>query len=133
MSGSLDSPFIAYVLDQLSGLGPAKARPMFGGHGIYLHGVMFGLVAADTLYLKTDTGNRAMFEATGAQPFVYDGNRRQVALSYHEVPADAMEDAEALLPLARGAYAAAQRGLRRRGQKRERQHRAPPAKESEKT
>jgi DNA transformation protein and related proteins len=128
MSSGRDDTFIAHVLDQLCELGTARAWPMFGGHGIYLHGVMFGLVAAETLYLKTDAGNRAAFEAAGAQPFIYDSNGRRVTMSYHEVPADAMDDGEALLPLARSAYAAAQRA-KAAGQKRGRSRRPAPGKE----
>ena len=30
---------------------------MFGGGGVYHDGVMFGLVASDTLYLKVDETN----------------------------------------------------------------------------
>jgi DNA transformation protein len=82
---------------------------MFGGFGLYLRGVMFALVAGETLYLKADALNRAAFEEAGMGPFVYETKGRKVATSYHEAPPDALEDADALSELARGAYAAAQR------------------------
>ncbi|MCI0432007.1 MAG: TfoX/Sxy family protein [Rhodospirillales bacterium] len=104
-----EDPFIAHILDQLGGFGPVRARAMFGGYGLYLHGVMFALVAEETLYFKTDAANRGTFEDAGMGPFVYETRGRKVAMSYHETPADALEDAEALQELARGAYAAAQR------------------------
>ena len=104
-----EDPYIAHILDQLGGFGPVRARAMFGGHGLYLHGVMFALVADETLYFKTDAANRGAFEEAGMGPFVYENKGRKVAMSYHEAPADALEDAEALHELARGAYAAAQR------------------------
>jgi DNA transformation protein len=104
-----ENPFIAHILDQLGGLGPVSARSMFGGFGLYLHGVMFALVTEDTLYFKTDARNRDAFEAAGTDPFVYEIKGRKVAMSYHEAPAEALENAEALVELARGAYAAAQR------------------------
>jgi DNA transformation protein len=101
--------FIAHVLDQLDALGPVVPRSMFGGFGLYLRGVMFALVSEETLYFKTDAANRANFEEAGMGPFVYEAKGRKVAMSYHEVPPDALEDSEALAELARGAYAAAQR------------------------
>jgi DNA transformation protein and related proteins len=44
--------FVDYVLEQLSPLGGVRAKRMFGGHGVYLEGLFFALVADDTLYLK---------------------------------------------------------------------------------
>jgi DNA transformation protein and related proteins len=104
-----ENPFIAHILDQLGAFGPVVARAMFGGYGLYLHGVMFALVTEDTLYFKTDARNRDVFEAAGTGPFVYEIRGRKVAMSYHEAPPDALEDPDALVELARGAYAAAQR------------------------
>ncbi len=101
--------FLTHVLDQLEAVGPVGARAMFGGFGLYLRGVMFALIADETLYFKTDAGNRAAFEAAGMGPFVYESRGRRLAMSYHEAPPDALEDAAALSELARGAYAAAQR------------------------
>ncbi|HXV23746.1 MAG TPA: TfoX/Sxy family protein [Alphaproteobacteria bacterium] len=104
-----DDAFIAHILDQLDALGPVAVRAMFGGFGLYLHGVMFALVADETLYFKTDATNRAVFEDAGMEPFIYEAKGRKIAMSYHEAPPDALEDAETLCELARGAYAAAQR------------------------
>ena len=101
--------FVAHILDQLDAVGPVSARAMFGGFCLYLRGVMFALVAGDTLYFKTDAANRPRFEEAGMGPFVYENKGRKVAMSYHEAPAAALEDAAELAELARGAYAAAQR------------------------
>jgi len=46
--------FVSYVVDMMSSIGPVYARGMFGGHGIYLEGLMFALVAEGVLYLKSD-------------------------------------------------------------------------------
>ena len=104
-----EDAFVAHVIDQLDAVGRVSARAMFGGFGLYLRGVMFALVAGETLYFKTDALNRAAFEEAGMGPFVYETKGRKVATSYHEAPPDALEDGEALSELARGAYAAAQR------------------------
>jgi len=112
------SEFIDYLLEQLAPVGPVAARAMFGGHGIYLHGTMFGLVASDTLYLKVDDANRDSFEAAGMAPFVYDGKNGPVAMSYYEAPPDALEDPDALRPWARSAVEAAARTKAKRPRRR---------------
>ena len=104
-----EDAFVTHVLDQLDAVGPVSARAMFGGFGLFLRGVMFALIADETLYFKTDAVNRAAFEEAGMAPFVYENKGRKVAMSYHEAPPDTLEDKEALAELARGAYAAAQR------------------------
>ncbi|MGI9286664.1 MAG: TfoX/Sxy family protein, partial [Pseudomonadales bacterium] len=44
--------FVNFLLEQLSPIGPVRARGMFGGHGVYLEDLMFGLIADETLYFK---------------------------------------------------------------------------------
>ena len=102
------SEFVDHLQDMLAPLGDVRFRAMFGGHGVYLDGVMFGLIADETLYLKVDDDNRAQFEAAGMGPFVYrHASRPPTAMSYYQAPPDAMEDAPALLDWVRSAAAAA--------------------------
>src|SRR5262245_48552062 len=61
--------FKAFVLDQLEDVGEVTARSMFGGIGLYRGGVFFGIIAADTLYLKVNDDNRPDFEHAGSKPF----------------------------------------------------------------
>ena len=78
-------------------LGEFRARPMFGGHGLYLDGLMFGLIAYDRLYLKTDAQSRAKFEAAGSKPFSYEARGRPVVItSYWLCPPAALKDAKRL-------------------------------------
>ena len=117
------SEFVSYVVESLQPLGPVSARRMFGGHGIYLDGVMFALIASDQLYLKVDDGNRAAYETAGLEPFTYSGKGAPVRMSYHEAPGEGFDDPELLCAWAREAYAAAlraraakpSRAARRRG------------------
>ncbi len=107
--------FIAHVLE-LAGHAKPSARPMFGGHGIYVDGIIVGLVVDDVLYLKTDDVTRARFVAEGLAPFTF--TKRKTGLvevtSYYRPPEEALESADAMrewLRLAQGAAlrAAAQR------------------------
>jgi DNA transformation protein len=103
------SEFVSYVVESLQPLGPVSARRMFGGHGIYLDGVMFALIASDQLYLKVDDANRAAYEAAGLEPFTYTGKGAPIRMSYHEAPGEGFDDPEVLCAWAREAYAAALR------------------------
>lgn len=107
MANSQD--FIDHVIDMAAAFRPVTARRMFGGHGLYVDGVMLGLVAGDTLYLKADDGNRPEFEAAGSGPFVYQAKGRKTATSYYQAPAETMEDGQVLSAWFAGAFAAALR------------------------
>lgn len=100
--------FAEHICDMLSPLGPVTARAMFGGFGIYLDGLMFALIAWDTLFLKADGANRPMFEEAGAGPF-RPWEDRPTALPYWEVPADVLEDGAELCRWAHAAFDAALR------------------------
>jgi DNA transformation protein and related proteins len=92
---ALSEDYLAYVKDQLSGAGPVSMRKMFGGAGIYLDGVIFGLIAEDTLYLKVDDENRPDYEAQGMGPFM-PFEKGSYAMCYYEVPAEVLEDRDEL-------------------------------------
>jgi DNA transformation protein len=89
--------FVQHALDLLSLLGPVQARSMFGGHGLYARGVMFGLVDDDELFFKTDATTRPRFLAASCRMWVYPGMEET---SWFRPPDEAHEDAEAMLPWA---------------------------------
>ena len=105
------SEFAALVEEVLQAVGPVEVRAMFGGHGVFLDGVMFGLIADEVLYLKVDDGNRGRFEEAGLEPFVYASGGRPTTMSYHRAP-DVLEDWNALSPWVAGALDAARRAKR---------------------
>lgn len=105
--------FVELLKDSLHGLGPIGVRRMFGGAGVYAGGVMFGLVADDTLYLKADDETKAAFEAEGLAAFAYESNGRTIALSYWRIPERLLDDPDELLIWAETALAVAMRKARR--------------------
>lgn len=62
-------PFLDEVLEQLAPAGAVRARAMFGGAGLYMEGVFFGLVADGELYFRVDDASRGEYEAAGSRPF----------------------------------------------------------------
>ena len=96
-----------FVLEQLGRVTPVSSRAMFGGVGVYADGLFFALMAGDTLYLKVDDTNRGDFEAVGMGPFrPFEGEH---AMGYYELPADVLEDADALRPWVEKAVDVARR------------------------
>ncbi len=89
-----DDSFLGYVLDQLRALGGLEARRMFGAYGLYRDGVFFAIVDAGRLYFKTDEATRAEYRQQGMGPF--RPTPKQTLKTYYEVPADVLEDDEAL-------------------------------------
>jgi DNA transformation protein and related proteins len=100
---------IAYIIDLLRGWSLVDARRMFSGYGLFRDGLMFGIVIRDVLHFKTDDDNRGAYEAAGMAPFQYRRGEKRVALGYHAVPAEALDDADTLVTWADKAYAAAMR------------------------
>lgn len=98
------SGFVDYVVERLHELEDVDARRMFGGHGLYLDGIFFGLIFDDRLYLKTNDETRGWYEARGMSSF--RPNERQHLKTYFEVPTDALENADQLLELVEGALEA---------------------------
>jgi len=106
--------FIEYVMELFGPFGTATARRMFGGHGVFLDGLMFAIVSDDTLYLKADEMNRIEFEQAGCEMFGYARKGKRATLGFFRAPEDAMESSELMLPWARSAYAAALRANARK-------------------
>lgn len=110
--------FRDFVLDQLGRGGlRVRARAMFGGFGIYAGDRFFALIADDTLYFKVDDSNRSDFETQGMKPFQPYGEGSE-AMKYYQVPADLLDEPEALRPWAEKSLAvAARKPLARKAKK----------------
>lgn len=110
MSHRVESEFVHFVVESLRPLGPVVAKRMFGGHGLFLHDLMFALVAWDTLYFKVDDVNRPAYEEKGLEPFTYNDQRgRPAKMSYFEAPPEGLDDPDLLSVWGKEAFAAALR------------------------
>ena len=99
--------FRAFVLEQLGGVKSVRARAMFGGVGLYADEVFFGILAADTLYLKVDDTNRGQYEAAGMDAFKPYAEK-SMTMPYYQVPAGVIEDADELATWARASVRVAE-------------------------
>ena len=82
---------------------------MFGGHGIFHAGLMIGLVADDTLYLKADADSAAEFTDRGLAQFMYPKGGKMVGMSYFLAPEEVLDDPAEMRVWAQFAYEAALR------------------------
>lgn len=106
---SYSQEYVDHLLELLGGFGDCRARPMFGGVGIYRDDLMFGLVAGDVFYLKADETNRQEFVRRGLGKFRYLRSGKPCYLSYYEVPAEALDDVETMCAWAQAAWEVALR------------------------
>ena len=79
---------------------------MFGGFGLYRHEVFFGIIIGDTLFFKVSDATRADYESRGMARLRPYRDKPQLSMSYYEVPADVLEDAEECVRWTMNAVAA---------------------------
>lgn len=106
--------FVDYVIELLGPFGTVSAKRMFGGHGIYLDGLMIAIVAREGLWLKADEINRHEFENANCELFTYSRGGAAQTLGFYRAPAESLESSQEMLPWARSAYAAALRANAKR-------------------
>ena len=99
--------FIYFLNEVFEEFGPVEARKMFGGYGIYHDGIMFALVADNTLYLKADESTKSHFESRDLPQFEYERLDRTVKMSYYLAPEEIFDDREEAAIWASHAYKAA--------------------------
>lgn len=88
-------PTLDALLEQLAPAGAVRARKMFGGAGLYLEGVFFGLVAEGRLFFRVDAESRRDYESAGSEPFQPFPDKPSMR-TYWEVPERVQADARAL-------------------------------------
>ena len=97
----MNQGLVEHCLELLAPLGQARSRRMFGGFGLYSGGQFFGLIYQRRLYFRTGDDTRAAYTAAGMGFF--QPNPKQSLKNYYEVPADILEDHDALIRWAEAA------------------------------
>lgn len=90
-----DQNTIDFLLDQLSRLGGASTKKMFGEYCLYLEGKPVGLVCDDQLYLKPTAAGKSKIGS------VVEGAPYPGAKPHLLITADQWEDSEWLCDLVR--------------------------------
>ncbi|MCF8470480.1 MAG: TfoX/Sxy family protein [Parvibaculum sp.] len=129
---AVSSEYKAFVVEQREPLGSIHTRNMFGGAGVYLDNLMFGLIAGETLYFKADERNRADYEDEGMGPFTVQLARGGTgSFSYYEVPERLYDEPDELVEWARKALDATLAAKAARPAKKKKTgHKKPPGQKS---
>jgi DNA transformation protein and related proteins len=101
------SEYIDFLHEVFSDFGSISSRKMFGGYGIYHDGIMIGLVADDTLYLKADDSTKQEFIDKDLTPFEYDKGKKKIQMSYYLAPEEIYEDPDEAVYWGKIAYQSA--------------------------
>ena len=102
--------FAEFLREQLEPIGRVSMRRMFGKTGVFCDGVMFGMVTDNTLYVRVDDQNRAVFkEAESSPPLNYRKKGETIDLAFWRVPERLIDEPDELVAWARAALAAAHR------------------------
>lgn len=118
---AVSSQFRDFVEEQLGRHGwDVSIRAMFGGAGVYCDGLMVGLIAFETLYLRVDDETRSTFEDAGGEAFVYQGKsaNNPSVMPYWTFPEGAYDAPEVMAEWLALACGAAARAAAKKGQKR---------------
>jgi len=107
-----DAPLVEEIVDRLSPFAPVSSRFMFGGWGLFVEGLMFGLVDDGSVFLRADEVNRPTCEAAGQRQWVYEMRGKPTTLPYFSLPEDDFDDPEALRAWFEGARKAAIRNAK---------------------
>ncbi len=103
--------FALYCCDLLAGVGPCRAKSMFGGYGISTDGLTIALMTdlgqGDKLWLKANDETAAQFRAAGGAQFMYPMKGQMKGMNFFTAPDEAMESPALMLPWARLALQAA--------------------------
>jgi len=100
----IEQEFVTYVVDIMQCIGPVESKRMFGGHGLFLGGLMFALISDDTLYLKTDDEQKSHFTDLELPTFEYLKQGKIFKLAYYQAPETALEESEEMATWANRAY-----------------------------
>jgi DNA transformation protein and related proteins len=95
------SEFSETVTLQLGTLPGFRARPMFGGYGLYSASLIFGLIADAELYFYAGPGNIADYEAFGMP--LFEPSPGVFMKRYRRVPPDIVGSARELTAWAKKA------------------------------
>ena len=109
---AISPQFKEYLEELFEPVAPVTVKRMFGGAGLFKETpkgrLMFGLVVAETIYLKAGEGNLADYEEHDLEPFTYTakGDAREIK-SLRRMPELCFDDPDELKTWAMKALDAA--------------------------
>ena len=93
---AVSESYLAFVLEQLSGVRSIVTKRMFGGVGIYSDGVFFAVIDNDTIFFKVDEVLAEQYIKAGMPPFAPIPGQPPM-MGYRQVPPEVLEDADEMV------------------------------------
>ncbi|MEO0542650.1 MAG: TfoX/Sxy family protein [Pseudomonadota bacterium] len=104
-----------FLKDLFASVGSISIKNMFGGQGIYVHGMIIAAVQSGNLMVKGDEECAAVYENAGMTRWAYENPKTGKAtfMPYWKVNESALDDPDEMAALARHAFGAALRAKRK--------------------
>ena len=114
-STSQKQEFANFVVELMASFAPVQAKRMFGGFGIFWHGLMLAIIIEDKLYFKVDDVTEPRFAQRGLPRFQYESKGRTTSLRYCEAPPEVYDEPGHMAAWARLGYECAVRQQKKPG------------------
>lgn len=111
---AFDPGLIDLVAEAMAPVGTVTHRKMMGGATLYLDGVVFMIVADDSLWFKADRHSDAAWDALGCERFSMQMSDRVATMNYRRAPDGIYDDPEELRRLGELALEAGHRAPQKR-------------------
>jgi DNA transformation protein len=108
---AVSAEFIAYLDDLFSVVPGSEIKRMFGGVGVFRHGLMYALAMSDgRIALKADEENVPAFKAEGCEEWTYERRKSpKRSMNYWYMPERLADDPDELRDWALASFDAAVR------------------------
>lgn len=108
---AIDAEYITYLEDVFGVVPNTNLKKMFGGVGIFRHGLMYGLaLSTGNIALKTDAQTIPDFQARNCEEWLYDRkDGKKAGMGYWYIPESLLDDSDELLEWSMKAFEVAVR------------------------
>jgi len=93
---AVSDAYLDYLKDLLSWLPQLRIKRMFGGAGLYSDDLFFAIADDGDLYLKADGQSVDFYLDGGSEQFTYESKGKLSRMNFWLVPAEVIEDTDAL-------------------------------------
>lgn len=94
---TINNTYRDYVLELIEPLGKVQARRFFGGIGLSLDDVQFGMIMGSSLYFVVDDSTRKRYQQAGSTAFSYATKKGMIQVKkYFELPEAVLTEPELL-------------------------------------
>jgi DNA transformation protein len=113
---AVSESFLTFVLEQLAAVRDVSTKRMFGGVGLYSVDTFFAILDNDTVFFKVDEATARRYRRRKMPAFRPMPDKPPMT-GYYQVPADVLEDQDAIAEWAAEAIEVGRRAPKRSAKK----------------